>query len=100
MNANKEDLILAIDEAEWGWLKAHLVRGGLILVEDDLDLADAAMRVAGDDADIIEQWILAGRISKPSEAQIHKWDEDQHKKFSMLVVSPFVLIQEKTPIFN
>ncbi|RII30890.1 MAG: DUF2288 domain-containing protein [Geobacter sp.] len=100
MSTKKEDLMLSIDEAEWGWLKSHLVRGGLILVEDDLDLADAAMKVSGDDADAIEQWILSGRISKPSEAQIHKWDEDQHKKFSMLIVSPFVLIQEKTPIFH
>ena len=41
MTATKEDLALTIDETEWSWLRAHLERGGLILVNDSLDLAEA-----------------------------------------------------------
>jgi hypothetical protein len=100
MISSKEELALSVDEAEWGWLRAHLERGGLILVDDSLDLADAAIKVAEDDAAAIEQWVRAGRIGKPSESQIHHWDSDHHKKFAMLVVSPFVLIQEKIPTFH
>ncbi len=97
---SKEELSLSIDEAEWGWLRAHLERGGIILVDDSLDLADAALKVAGDDAETIEQWVVSGRMGKPTASQIHTWDTDRHKKVAMLIVSPFVLIQEKAPTFH
>ncbi|MBI2354198.1 MAG: DUF2288 domain-containing protein [Deltaproteobacteria bacterium] len=100
MTPSKEDLALAIDEADWSWLRAHLERGGLILVEDSLDLAEAALKVAGDDAETIDMWINTGRIGKPSLAQIRHWDGEQHKRFAMLIVSPYVLIQEKIPTFH
>ena len=100
MNTSKEDLALTIDETEWSWLRAHLERGGLILVDDSLDLAEAALKVAEDDISTIEQWINAGKIGKPSEAQILHWNEDKQKKFSMLIVSPYVLIQERLPTFH
>lgn len=100
MIPSKEELALSIDEAEWDWLRAHLERGGIILVDDSLDLADAALKVVGDDAAAIEQWVASGRMGKPTGSQINAWDADRHKKFSMLIVSPFVLIQERTPTFH
>lgn len=100
MITTKEDLALTIDETEWSWLRAHLNRGGLILVNDSLDLADAALKVAADDSAAIEQWVSDGKIGKPSEAQILHWNEDKQKKFSMLIISPYVLIQERLPTFH
>lgn len=100
MTPTKEELTLAIDQADWSWLRAHLERGGLILVADSLDLADAALKVAGDNVDTIQEWISSGKLGKPSERQVHAWDNDKLKKFSMLIVSPYVLIQEKTPTFH
>jgi len=100
MLLSKEELALSIDEAEWDWLRAHLERGGIILVADSLDLADAALRVAADDTDVINDWVNAGKIGKPSESQITSWDSNRRKKFAMLIVSPYVLIQEKIPTFH
>lgn len=100
MNTSKEELALTIDESEWSWLRAHLERGGLILVDDSLDLADAALRVVEDDSETIEQWVNTGKIGKPSDKQIISWNEDKTKKFSMLIVSPYVLIQERLPTFH
>jgi len=100
MKASREDLALTIDETEWIWLRAHLERGGLILVDDSLDLADAAMKVAADDIAVIEQWVHDGKIGKPSETQILHWNEEKQKKFSMLIISPYVLIQERLPTFH
>lgn len=100
MIPSKEDLALAVDEAEWSWLRAHLGRGGLILVDDSLDLAEAAHKVATDEADIVAQWVNSGKIGKPSESQMDHWDTVINKKFAMLIVSPYVLIQEKTPTFH
>lgn len=100
MIPSKEELALSIDEAEWEWLRAHLERGGIILVDDSLNLADAALKVAGDDTETIEQWVVSGRIGKPTASQILMWDRDRHRKFAMLIISPFVLIQEKAPTFH
>ena len=100
MTPNREVLALSVDEAEWNYLRAHLERGGLILVDDDLDLVDAAVKVASDDTGPIEKWISAGKIGKPSETQIHAWDENRQKKFAMLIISPYVLIQERLPTFH
>ena len=100
MITTKEDLALTIDETEWSWLRAHLERGGLILVDDSLDLAVAALMVAADDIDVIEQWVSAGKLGKPSETQILHWNEEKQKKFAMLIVSPYVLIQERLPTFH
>lgn len=100
MAPSREELALSIDEAEWSWLRAHLERGGLILVNDTLDLVDAAVKVVSDDTAPIEEWIQSGKIGKPTESQIHTWDADKQKKFTMLIASPYVLIQERLPTFH
>jgi hypothetical protein len=69
-------------------------------VGDTLDLAEAAFKVAADDVAVIEQWVRDGKIGKPSETQILHWNEDKQKKFSMLIISPYVLIQERLPTFH
>ena len=100
MVPSKEEMALTIDEADWSCLRAHLRRGGLILVDDALDLADTAHKVAGDDIGIIQHLVESGMIGKPSESKIRTWEEDAHKKFAMLIVSPYVLFQEKMPTFH
>lgn len=96
----KEELTLSVDQAEWSWLRAHLQRGALILVDDSVDLAEAALKVASDNVDIVADWMNNGRLSKPTEAQVKLWDQSKDKKFSILIVSPYVLFQEKNPTFH
>jgi hypothetical protein len=81
-------------EADWGSLRAHLERGGLIMVAPDLDLLTVAQCVAGDDSSNIGRWINDGKLAKPSGTQIAAWDADSSRLFSMLITSPYVLIQE------
>ncbi|MDO9069437.1 MAG: DUF2288 domain-containing protein [Deltaproteobacteria bacterium] len=100
MIPDREELALSIDEAEWDILRSHLERGGLILVDDSLDLADTALRVASDDIEAIQQWLERGLLGKPSGSKIRFWDENKQKRFAMLIVSPYVLIQEKMPTFH
>ena len=97
---NKEELALSITEAEWGWLRAHLERGRIIIVDDSLDLVDTAFKVATDNAGAVQNLIDSGKLNKPDMTQIRAWDEDKQKCFSMLIVSPFVLVQEKTPVYH
>jgi hypothetical protein len=97
MTTTREELALTIDESEWGWLKPHMERGALILVSDQIDLADAAYRVASDDSITIGDWISKGCLSKPDNEQIKQWDLERSKRFSMIIISPYVLIQERLP---
>ena len=91
---NREELALSVDEAEWQWLKPHLERGSLITVAAVLDLAEAGERIAADDARIVGEWITSGKVGKPTAENIAAWDATPKKKFLMLVISPYVLIQE------
>ncbi len=100
MLPSKEELALTIDEAEWSCLRAHLNRGGLILVDDALDLAETAHMVAADDIKIITELVERGMLGKPSDSKIRLWEEDREKKFAMLIVSPYVLFQEKMPTYH
>lgn len=93
MTATAEELALTMDEARWDWLRAHLERGGLIVVAHDLDLAEAGAKIASDDAAAVGGWIQAGRLTKPSAEQIEAWNAAPDTPFRMLVVSPYVLIQ-------
>lgn len=91
----REELSKSVDEAEWGWLRAHLERGGLIVVAPELDIVEAGVRIAADDAAAVQAWINAGKLAKPSREQVAAWDGDRGRKFMTLIVSPYVLIQEK-----
>lgn len=100
MLPKREELVLAIDEARWSWLRAHMERGGLILVADSLDLADTALKVASDDNEAVQILVDNGKIGKPTLSQVRAWDADTQKRFAMLIVSPYVLIQERMPLFH
>lgn len=100
MQPDRGEMALSIGEAEWSWLKPHLERGGVILVDDSLDLVDTALKMAADDADVIQRFVADGKIGKPSLAQLKRWDAELHKRFAILIVSPYVLIQERMPLYH
>lgn len=83
-----------VDSAQWQWLRAHNERGGLILVDVMLELSQVGERVAADDTTAVQTWLASHLLSKPTAEQVAVWDTTPEKIFSMLVVSPFVLIQE------
>lgn len=91
---SREELALAVDEAEWDWLRAHLERGGLIVVALPLDIVEVGLALAADDTAAIREWVGEKQLTKPSPEQISDWDRQRDKRFLTLIVSPFVLIQE------
>lgn len=90
----REELALQVDEAEWQWLKPHLERGALITVAAALDLSEAGERIAADDSQTVSAWITSGKVGKPTDDEIENWNSIPNKKFLVLIVSPYVLIQE------
>ena len=97
MTVTKEHLATEIDVTDWLTLRAHLERGGIIIVNNMLDLTEVGFEVASDDVKTIERWIASGLIGKPTAEQIDRWDGEKAKKFLCLIVSPFVLVQEQSP---
>lgn len=98
MSANKEELATKIDTTDWLSLRAHLERGGVIIVDPMLDLAEVGAAVANDEIKTVERWLLSGLLSKPSAEQIKAWDADSGKAFLCLIISPYVLAQEERPV--
>ena len=94
LKPTREELALAVDEAEWGWLRSHLERGGLIVVAQELEIVEAGLKIAADEAAAIGAWISGGELARPSAAQIAAWDASGRARFLSLIVSPYVLIQE------
>lgn len=91
---SREELAATIDEAQWQWLKPHLERGALITVAASLELAEVGERIAADDTERVTAWIAAGAVGKPTAAQVADWDREPARKFLLLIVSPYVLMQE------
>lgn len=93
--ATIEELSLHIDVAQWQWLRAHNDRGGLIIAARGLDLAEVGARLTADDTTAIQGWLEAKLLAKPSVEQIAAWDSTPSLEFSILIVSPFVLMQHR-----
>ena len=93
----RDELAGTMGEAEWDWLHPHAERNGLVLVAPELDLLDVAVAIATDNTTPVQHWIAEGLIAKPSEAQIKAWDGDRSKRFSALILQPYVLVQDVQP---
>ena len=81
-------------EVCWRELKIHLQRDAIITVSTALDIITVAEAVANDNKDAVEGWIENNQLGKPSEDQLKSWEENQEKSFKMLIVQPFILIQD------
>jgi hypothetical protein len=93
--AHEEELALQIDVAQWQWLRPHAERGALVLIDTMLELAVVGACFAADNSVQVQGWLASGLLVKPTAAQLDLWNSQPDKCFSMLVISPFVLIQER-----
>lgn len=79
-------------------LKAHLERDAVIVIAADLPLLDVAVAVAQDDVDLVGGWIASGEMRKPSQAERDSWPADEGRKWTAVVVQPFVLVHDSRQI--
>lgn len=97
MQVTREELSLQVDQARWEWLKPHYQRGVLIVVDGMLELAEVGERIAADDTASVKSWLASRMIVKPTAEQFEGWEQQPDLQFAVLVVSPFVLMQEVVP---
>lgn len=73
-------------------MEPHLRRGAVILVDEDLSIAEVGLKLALDDKLAVARLLAKHKISKASTMELEIWR--QHKQFfKILIVQPFVLAQ-------
>lgn len=80
----------------WRELLRFFAAGGVIVVDDTLDLVDVALCVANDDKQAVSGWLESGRIGKVTDAQAAEW-LDADAALWAVVVKPWVLVQREKP---
>ena len=94
MSQIRESFKRDLAPVSWKELRAHLQRDAIILVSPTLDLIETAVAVADDDKNSVETWIAEGLLGKPTAEQLDCWEAELDMPFNMLIVQPFILIQE------
>lgn len=89
----REKLGAEVLGCDWDALAPHHARGALLIARPDLDLLDAAEALATDRRDRVEVWLTVGRLGRPSEALVARW-EAAPARFQFVIVQPFVVAQE------
>jgi hypothetical protein len=92
---------LNLETAQLAWpeLERHFARGVVVKVANGMDLVDAALQVAENNAATVQAWLAEGRIAKAELADAEDWHARQ-PMFWAVVVAPWVLIQEVLPELN
>ena len=91
--ALRDRLASEIVQVGFGDLRPHARRGGLFVVHGAIDLVTVGVAVVGDDAKSVQTWISAGRLSRPTPAQLAAWEADETARFDSLIAQPFVLVR-------
>jgi hypothetical protein len=94
--ASRDELARQVDRVPWEWLRPHGNRGALLLVDPALSLAEVGERIAEDDTVAVAAWLAAGQLSRPSVDKYEAWDSDPALPFTILIISPYILIQPAT----
>ena len=74
-------------------LLPHHRRGALFMVREDVDILDAAVAIASDEAATVEALINDGKLFKPSLAELSDWCVDLDLRFQFVILQPYVLAQ-------
>ena len=96
MTENGENTPLGVDLVPWHWLRPHHQRDALWVVAAGLDLDAVGAALTHDDAATVRAWLADGSLCKPNQEQLDRWESTPLHPLSMLIVQPFVLVQERT----
>lgn len=96
MTENAENVPLGAEIVAWHWLRPHHQRDALWVVAITVDLEVVGAALTRDDAKLVRAWLADGSLCKPDKEQLDGWESDPLHPLSMLIVQPFVLVQERT----
>jgi hypothetical protein len=85
-------LNLETAQMPWSELQRWFASGNMIAVDATLDLVDVAVRMARNDAALVQQWMGEGLLAKVSDAQAEAWLAADAAPWTV-VVRPWILVQ-------
>jgi hypothetical protein len=96
MPKDANETALGAELVPWQWLRPHQQRDALWVVATPLDLEEVGAALTRDDAEAVRAWLANGSLSKPDKEQLDHWEKNPLQPLFMLIVQPFVLVQEQT----
>jgi hypothetical protein len=90
----RETLLNQLDTCTWGVLEPHFMRDALFLIAHNICIIDVAVAVADDHTDSVQSWLSSGLMKRPTLELVKTWKQNPDKKYQVIIVSPYVLIQE------
>lgn len=90
----RERLTQEVDRAQWQWLKPHIARDNVVVVNSGLNLVDVGVAIATDEVTSVQRWIGEQLITKPTLEQLNHWEHTEDQQFEALIVQPYVLVKE------
>lgn len=96
MTVNNENAPLGVELVAWHWLRPHQQRDALWVVTAGLDLEIVGSALTRDNAAAVRAWLADGSLCKPKQEQLDRWEGEPEQPLAMLIVQPFVLVQERT----
>ncbi|MBS1169424.1 MAG: hypothetical protein H6R01_342 [Burkholderiaceae bacterium] len=87
-------LNLETAQMKWSELERFFASGALVVVGNQLDLVEVAVRFANDDKAQVVQWLTQGQVAKVSDAQAQAWQAGDEALWTV-VVKPWILVQEQ-----
>lgn len=89
-----EKLRSEVDKCLWKDLIPHAARGHVVIVDPYLDFLEVAVAIAEDASPKVSEWMQAGQLGRSTDDHLKLWNEMPDKAFQMVVVAPYVLVQE------
>ena len=89
-------LTLETAQLAWSELERHFARGDVVKVAAGVDLIDAALLIAENNAAEAQAWLADGRLGRAEMSDAEDWHARQ-PQFWAVVVAPWVLVQEVQP---
>jgi hypothetical protein len=90
----REQLKELLDEAELEWLKPHIQKDAVIIVDPGLDLLDVGEAITSDNTQSIQHWIGEQLLVKPSTEILNRWNANPEQRFQAIIIQPYILVKE------
>ena len=90
----REQLKELLDEAELEWLKPHIQKDVVIIVDTELDLLDVGVAIASDNTQSIQHWVGEQLLVKPSQEILDRWNANPERRFQAIIIQPYILVKE------
>jgi hypothetical protein len=81
-----------IHRVDWKSLAPHAKRGGLVMVDPQLELLEVALAIARDDGEQVQQWMAAQQLRRPTATEAEVWSKETGEGFTAVIVQPYVLV--------